>query len=160
MNLCHKLKFSNPAISLQLDGVNLWYFKLRLFDLPGFHSLKYLRFAKIQGLENLSLWQRLKSLNKKRFVYILNFEVKFLNNFNATIYKKNLGFLKSLEKSIKLSDSFPFVISTQPPCKCSGLNPLLPGFWSAPRILECSKVFGVAPRALKRSQGFGVLSGF
>ena len=26
---------------------------------------------------------------------------------------------------------------------------LLPGFWSAPRILECSQDFGVAPRVLE-----------
>ena len=32
LSLCHKLKFSIPT-SLQHDGGNLWYFKLRLFDL-------------------------------------------------------------------------------------------------------------------------------
>ena len=31
---------------------------------------------------------------------------------------------------------------------------LLPGFWSAPRILECSQDFGVAPRVLELIPGF------
>ena len=35
MSLCHKLKFSNP-MSLQLESVNLWYFKLRLFEFADF----------------------------------------------------------------------------------------------------------------------------
>jgi len=33
--LCHKLKFLIP-VSLQLDGVNLWYFKLIIFNLSVF----------------------------------------------------------------------------------------------------------------------------
>ena len=50
------LNFLLP-ISLQLDGVNLWFFKVRLFDLTEFFSLKYQRsvqhwVAKIEGLEN------------------------------------------------------------------------------------------------------------
>ena len=32
----HKVKFSNPYRSLKPDGVNLWYFKPRLFDLTEF----------------------------------------------------------------------------------------------------------------------------
>ena len=41
---CHKLKSSEIPIPLQPDGVNLWFFKLRLFYLAEL-SLKYLRYT-------------------------------------------------------------------------------------------------------------------
>ena len=48
-------------ISLQPDGVNLWYFKLRLLDLTeiivwNVYGLRHW-VEKIKGLENQSLWQ-------------------------------------------------------------------------------------------------------
>ena len=58
------LNFLTP-ISLQPDGVNLWYFKLRLFELQALivWNIKGLgkRVAKLLELENLSLWQKLNS---------------------------------------------------------------------------------------------------
>ena len=52
-------------ISLQPDDVNLWYFKLTLFDLIAFivWNIKGLRHwvATILKLENQSLWQKLNS---------------------------------------------------------------------------------------------------
>ena len=69
LSFYHEFKFSNSygPIYFQPNGVNLWYFKLRLFGLTEFivWNIKGLRhqFAKIQGLENLSLWQRLKSFS-------------------------------------------------------------------------------------------------
>ena len=73
LSLCHKLNFV-ITISLEPDDVNLWYFKLRLFDLTEFigwnnHGLRPL-VAKIEKLENLSLWQRLSS-----FVIKLKFNI-------------------------------------------------------------------------------------
>ena len=41
-SISHKPKFWYPFF-LQPDGVNLWYFKLRIFDLTEFLELKYLR---------------------------------------------------------------------------------------------------------------------
>ena len=62
--LCLKLKFI-IFISLQPNFVNFWYFKLRLFDLTEitFWNILGLRHwvAKIKGLENQSLWQKLNS---------------------------------------------------------------------------------------------------
>ena len=53
------------TISLQPDDVNLWYFKLTLFDLSEFiaWNIKGLRHwvATILKLENQSLWQKLNS---------------------------------------------------------------------------------------------------
>ncbi len=70
MSFCHKLKFSY-SISLQPYGVHLWYFKLRLFGLTEFivWNVKGPRHwvARILGLENQSLWQRLNS-----FKHVLN----------------------------------------------------------------------------------------
>ena len=56
------LNFPIP-ISWQPDGVNLWFFKFRLFDLTVWNikGLCYL-VSKIKGLENQSLWQELDSL--------------------------------------------------------------------------------------------------
>ena len=64
MSICHKLKCSNPYIFAH-DDVNLWYFKLRLFNLTNLEVLRQ-RVAKIQWLENQSLWQRLNSLLRLR----------------------------------------------------------------------------------------------
>ena len=53
--------------TLQPDCENLWYFKLILFDLTEYKVWNFwgLRHwvVKIKGLENLSLWQRLKSFS-------------------------------------------------------------------------------------------------
>ena len=55
--------FVKPT-SLQPDDVNLWYFKLTVYDLTAFivWNIKGLRhwFATILKLENQSLWQKLK----------------------------------------------------------------------------------------------------
>ena len=63
-------------ISLQPDVVNLWYFKLRLFDLTEFivWNIKGLhhQFAKILGSEDLSLWQKLNSFKS----VIVNVQIK------------------------------------------------------------------------------------
>ena len=65
LSLCTNSDFVIPIFFLP-DGVNLWYFKLRLFDLTEFIVWNiYLRVAalvaKILRLENHSLWQRLNS---------------------------------------------------------------------------------------------------
>ena len=57
LSFCHKQTFSNPYISLQLDVVNLWYFKLRLFDLTklmiwNIKGLRH-RVAKIKRLQRV-----------------------------------------------------------------------------------------------------------
>ena len=54
------------AISLQPDGINLWYFELRLFDCTEF-IVWYIKgpwhwSTKILRLDNFSLFQKLKSL--------------------------------------------------------------------------------------------------
>ena len=55
MSLCHKLEFSNPY-TLQPDGVNFQYFKLKLFDQTKFIVWNilgiWLWVAKIVGFEN------------------------------------------------------------------------------------------------------------
>ena len=48
-------------ISLRPDGVNLWYFKLRLFNLLVFIVWNWV--AKIKGLKIQCLWQRLNSFD-------------------------------------------------------------------------------------------------
>ena len=60
LSFCHKLTFS-----LQSDGVNLWYFKLRQFDVTeiiiwNIERLRH-RVSNIKGLESRSLWQKLSS---------------------------------------------------------------------------------------------------
>ena len=60
------LNFRIP-ISLQLKGVNLWFFKLSLFNLTesivlNIKGLQH-KVAKIKGLENMTLWQRLNSFS-------------------------------------------------------------------------------------------------
>ena len=64
-------------LSLQFDGVHIWYFKLRLFNITAFivWNIKGLRdwVAKLQGLEYQSLWQKLNS-----FVYALHSSVSDL----------------------------------------------------------------------------------
>ena len=58
------------SISMQPDGVLLWYFNLRLFDLPELivWNIKGLgkRVAELQELKNLSLWQKLNTFGNKR----------------------------------------------------------------------------------------------
>ena len=70
---------------MQPDGVNLWYFKLRLFDLPELivWNIKGLgkRVANLLELENLSLWQKLNSfwlrfLKEPRKYSYLSFEIQ------------------------------------------------------------------------------------
>ena len=75
------LNFLSP-ISLQPNGVNLWYFKLRLFDLP---ELKVWNIkgagkqvAKLWELENLSLWQKLNSFNK---ILIVSLQLSIVRYF-------------------------------------------------------------------------------
>ena len=68
MSLCHTFSFVKP-ISLQLYDVNLWYFKLTLFNITEFivWSIKSLRHwvALILKLENQSLRQKLNSFVRK-----------------------------------------------------------------------------------------------
>ena len=68
MSLCHTFSFVKP-ISLQLYDVNLWYFKLTLFNITEFiaWNIKSLRHwvALILKLENQSLWQKLNSFVRK-----------------------------------------------------------------------------------------------
>ena len=64
---------------MQPDGVNLWYFKLRLFDLPELivWNIKGLgkRVANLLELENLnSFW--LRFLKEPRKYSYLNFEIQ------------------------------------------------------------------------------------
>ena len=65
-------------ISLQPGGVGLWHFKLRLFDLTEFKVWNILSLrhwvAKVLGLENLSLWQRLNSFPAKPTVFETRFK--------------------------------------------------------------------------------------
>ena len=65
------------TLSLQPDGVNRWYFKLKLFDLTEYRNiwgLQHRWVTKIKGLENQSLWQRLNpSINQLSFCHILRF---------------------------------------------------------------------------------------
>ena len=74
---CHKLKFI-ILLSLQLDGINLLYFKLRLlyFKLRLFNLIEFIVWiirglqhqdAMIQGLENHSLWQTLNFFHIQEF---------------------------------------------------------------------------------------------
>ena len=71
LSLCHKFSFVKP-ISLQPYDVNLWYFKLTLFDLIAFivWNIKGLQdwVATTLKLENQSLWQKLNSFVKWKFV--------------------------------------------------------------------------------------------
>ena len=57
--------------SLQPDGVNLCYFKLKILDLTEFivWNIKFLQHqvAEIQGLKNQRLWQRLNTFILKAF---------------------------------------------------------------------------------------------
>jgi len=72
---------------MQPDGVNLWYFKLRLFNKTGFIvlNIKGLQHwtAKIKEIENLSLWQRLNSFTWNNVFTSIKITLLFsmLNNF-------------------------------------------------------------------------------
>jgi len=60
LSLCHKHKFFIP-ISLHSDNVNVWYFKLWIFNITGIilWNILCLRHPQILGIESQSLWQRL-----------------------------------------------------------------------------------------------------
>ena len=45
-----------PAIALQPVGVELWYFKLTLFDINRINSLKQLRSTSL-GCKNIGIWK-------------------------------------------------------------------------------------------------------
>ena len=74
-------------ISLQPDDVNLWHFKLTLFDLIAFivWNIKGLRHwvATILKLEHQSLWQKLNSFLKK----VKNkFDLSILNGHHLKVF--------------------------------------------------------------------------
>ena len=110
---------------MQSDGVNLYYFKLRLFDLTEFiqHWV-----AKILGLKNQSLWQKLNSfagfdqtqlfINEWDYkLQITKFPIFFLMDesqdcnlsrypFNADGFKLKKGKLQELLFKIKIPEIF------------------------------------------------------
>ena len=94
---------------MQPDDVNLWYFKLTLFDLTAFivWNIKGLRHwvAKILKLENQSLWQKLNSFTKNIIVRSL-FPIKPSLSFCAT------GWLELLcEYSVWQGSGYPGPVS-------------------------------------------------
>ena len=90
LSLCHTFSFVKP-ISLQPYDVNLWYFKLTLFDLTEFKvwNIQGLRHwvATILNLENQSLWlskpELTSPLQSHMFFYMKYSEInlKYLNLF-------------------------------------------------------------------------------
>ena len=96
LSLFQKLNFL-ISIFLEPDDVNLWYFKLRLFDLTEFlvrnnYDVRPL-VAKIERLENLSLWQRLNSFG------IVNCNSGFAPNLEelVDVVQKSLLFVPQLK---------------------------------------------------------------
>ena len=55
LSLCHKLKFYNPYFFAIFGGGNLWYFKIKLFDLTEFWNKKIRAVARTQFLNLLIL---------------------------------------------------------------------------------------------------------
>ena len=82
LSFCQKLKFSNLYIFIP-DGVNRWFFKLRLFDLTKFIVWNIIglqhRFAKIKGCK-ISVCVE--------FVYLIKFKV-FLKIDNYNFKRQN-----------------------------------------------------------------------
>ena len=97
LSLCHKLKYSNTYIFIKPDAINLWYFKLRLFDQAEFivWNIKGLQHLvpKIKWLENHGLWQRLNSFTKSSRLPTQKLHQKplFFIYKSYTIYLHNLG---------------------------------------------------------------------
>ena len=115
-------------ISLETNVVNLWYFKLILFDLAEFivgniYGLRHWN-PKILGLEKQSLWQRLNSF----VIHIVISWKFFLFHFHKKKYVSKIHFFWNWKFSYHLYDFFFFgnIIESNILQKCHSYTVPLP----------------------------------
>ena len=100
LSFSHKLYIFFIPIALQPDVANLWFFKLRLFDLEEFTiwNIQGLRHwvTKIWRLENQNLWQKLNSFNKSFLFGVITLVKIYIKKWK--IFLKNI--LKNCEKQV------------------------------------------------------------